>query len=78
MFVRETVQIEPGEGHDDVEETVLDGDEVPGGEVEGHFAFVVGGPEGVEEGGCDGEEGEVLDVGVAVGLGQWSVVLAET
>jgi len=43
---------------------VLETDEDAGGGVEGHDAFVVGGPEGGEEDGGDGEEGEMLDVGV--------------
>ena len=43
---------------------MLDGDEEPCGEVEFHDAFVVGRPEGAEEGGGDGEEGDVFNVGV--------------
>lgn len=70
MFVGKAIEVEAREGHDDVEESVLDGDEVACGEVEGQFAFVVGGPEGVEECGGDGEEGEVLDVGVTVDMGE--------
>lgn len=66
MFVREPVEVETRQGHDDVEKPVLEGDEVAGGKVEGEFAFVVGGPEGVEECRGDGEEGDVLDVGVTV------------
>lgn len=70
MLVGKAIEVEAREGHDDVEEPVLDGNEVARGEVEGEFAFVVGGPEGVEEGGGDGEEGEVLDVGVTVDMGE--------
>lgn len=60
------VEVEAGEGEDDVEQLVLHGDEDLGEGVEGHLTLVIGRPEGVEEDGGDGEEGEVLNVGVAV------------
>ena len=66
VAVRERVQVEAREGEDDVEELVLHGEEELARGVEGHLAVVVGGPEGLEENRGDGEEGEVLDIGVAV------------
>lgn len=45
---------------------MLEGDEEAGGGVELHVSFVVGGPEGGEEVGGDGEEGDVFNVWVAV------------
>ncbi len=60
------VEVEAGEGENDVEELVLHAEEEFAWGVEGHLALVVRGPEGLEEDGGDSEEGEVLDVGVAV------------
>lgn len=47
---------------------MLDGDEEGGEAVEDEGAFVVRGPEGFEEDGGDGEEGDVFDVGVVGGV----------
>ena len=66
VAVRVRVEVEAGEGEDDVEELVLHRDEELAERVERHFALVVRGPERLEEDGGDGEEGEMLDVGVAV------------
>lgn len=63
--VRVGVEVEAGKGHDEVEDLVLHAEGELGDHVKLHGAFVVGGPEGVEECGGDGEEGHVLDVGVA-------------
>lgn len=43
---------------------MLNGNEEGGEAVEDEGTFVVGGPEGFEEDGRDGEEGDVFDVGV--------------
>lgn len=64
--VRQSVQVEPREAHDDVEELVLDRDEYLSERVELHDALVVRGPQRRQEDGGNGEEGEMLDVGVAV------------
>ena len=66
IAVRVGVEVEAGEGEDDVEELVLEGNEELASGVEGQLALVVRGPEGLQEDGGDGEEGEVLDVGVAI------------
>lgn len=47
---------------------MLETDEEGGGAVKEHGAFIVGGPEGVEESGRDGKEGKMLDVGVVGGV----------
>jgi len=47
---------------------VLDRDEESGEAVEQEGAFVVRGPEVVEEDRGDGEEGEMFDVGVVRGV----------
>ena len=67
IAVRVGIEVEAGEGEDDVEELVLEGNEKLASGVEGQLALVVRGPQRVEENGRDREEGEVLDVGVAVG-----------
>ena len=67
VAVRIGVEVEAGEGQDNVKELVLERDEELAEGVEGHLALVVRGPQRVEENGRDREEGEVLDVGVAVG-----------
>jgi hypothetical protein len=69
VLVREPVEVEARKGHDHIEEAVLEGDEEPRGAVECHFALVVRGPDRAEEVGADGQEGDVLDVGVAVRQG---------
>lgn len=58
------VEVEAREGHDDVEELVLDGEEDARGGVECHDAFVVGRVERGEELRGDGEEGDMFDVWV--------------
>jgi hypothetical protein len=62
--IRVDVEVEPAESHNDVKELVLNGNEEGGEAVEDEGTFVVGGPEGFEEDGRDGEEGDVFDVGV--------------
>ena len=60
------VEIEAAECHDDVEEFVLHREEYLREAVVLHDAFVVGRPEGIEKGWGNGEEGEMLDIWVAV------------
>lgn len=68
--IRVGIEVEAREGHDEVVEAVLEGEEEFGEGVEAEGAVVVGGVEGGEEGGGYGEEGDVLDVWV-VGWVVW-------
>lgn len=47
---------------------MLERNNVGGEAVEEHGAFVVGGPEGVQEDGGNSEEGEVFDVRIVRGM----------
>lgn len=62
--VRVGVEVKAGEGHDDVEEVVLELEEKFGEGVEVEDTVVVGGVERVKKGRGDGDEGKVFDVGV--------------
>lgn len=78
IAVRVGVQVEAREREDNVVDFVLHANHRLRECVEGHDAFVVGRPEVVEELGGDGEEGDVLDVGVVFGVVRhdWALVFA--
>lgn len=70
----EEVEVEAGDGHDGVVGVGLVADGEVGEGVPDVGEVVVGGVEGLEEGGGGGEEGDVLDVGVVFGVVGYEVV----
>ena len=64
VVVREAIEVESREGHDDVEETVLDSNDELCKPIKSELSLVVGGVERFEESWCYSKEREVLDIWV--------------
>lgn len=58
------IEVEARERHDDVVQSVLDREEDFGGSVKFHYPVVVGRVEGIQKGGANCEERNVLDIGI--------------